>query len=237
MTSAPATRSASVPAQRPSGPETVRKLIRTAEALRPPVALADRIVKARWRMLVRDQSHEAARLQPGRHLHAEDAQDMLAQVPAEVDLAGWAEELQPANGAFSEAQTRLLVALLVDSYPAGRPASPDTYVETLIAMAEEEGLSPAMVAETYRTLVRTARFLPVPAEFIAAAQEVAWPLRAALRSVDQAQVLRAWLEHVLEPRAVAPPRPGVQGTVRDRPPATETPWLNGPGGLAPPVPL
>jgi len=103
-------------------------------------------------------------------LSVSEIQERLAELPAPEQLADAAQCIvRIATAPPNQNQTRLLVGLMVDSYPNGRPHAPDVYTEALILAAE--GVPPTVVALACHEIVRTCKFLPAPAEFIEKLEE------------------------------------------------------------------
>jgi hypothetical protein len=93
-----------------------------------------------------------------------------------------------------EAQTRLLVALMIDSFPAGRPHDPVSYFENAVFEVDALRLPPVAVAMGTREIVRTKSFMPSIAELLEACRSKAAELKSASKLVDRAIAARRDLE-------------------------------------------
>lgn len=116
------------------------------------------------------------------------------------------------------AQNRLLIGVLIDSYPNARPHEPATYLEALVAELAA-GEYPAMaVAKGCNMLVRSSTFVPSVAEVVQTVERVVTFLErvtyAYERHLDQRKVYEAtigWLREVpLYDQANPQPEPPIK---------------------------
>ncbi len=116
------------------------------------------------------------------------------------------------------AQNRLIVGVLIDSFPNARPHDPETYLEALVAELAA-GEYPAMaVAKACNMLVRSSKFVPSVAEVVQTVERVVAFLErvthAYERHLDQRKVYEAtiaWLrEAQLYDRENPQPEPPIK---------------------------
>jgi len=83
------------------------------------------------------------------------------------------------------AQTIALVAMMLDSYPSGRPANLSAYADSLVHDLIDLKFSPAVVAMACRSIRPTSKFLPSGAEMVEAAEKAKSELTCAIRHANQ----------------------------------------------------
>jgi hypothetical protein len=87
-------------------------------------------------------------------------------------------------------QVRLLLGLMIDRYPNGRPPNLPVYLEGLVDQVLAAGYPPAVVAAACDRWVATQKWLPTASELVDACKAQAWALKAALDALDRAAKLR-----------------------------------------------
>lgn len=152
-----------------------------------------------------------ARLGRGRGWPLGDVRDVM-EAETRLHALPNADALDSAETALREVvqaptEPRTLVpiiALLVDAFPHARPGNP-VQLAALYAdiLADDEmehpfaGFAPAVVAAAVRDLLKTSKFLPVPAEVHAACVRQRWAVYERWREARHLQALRADAERVL----------------------------------------
>lgn len=94
----------------------------------------------------------------------------------------------------NRAQTRLLVGLMLDSYPNARPHAPETYFEALAHELDASGYAPVAIACALREIVRKKAFVPAIAEVLEACEAEASKLRFHANALANGLKARMWLE-------------------------------------------
>lgn len=137
-----------------------------------------------------------------------DARRDLAAIPSEATLdrisavVGAALSQHPAK-----APTAVAVAVLFDTMPR-QPANPSTYLNALCFDLVELGFQPAVVAAACQELRRTATFVPVVGEVVAACRTVQERYVSLRRLTAHAREARARLKAaIIEAEREPPPRP------------------------------
>lgn len=128
----------------------------------------------------------------------------LQYQPDRLSLATIRNDLADAvMGKAAPTVNRLIVGLMVGSFPNVRPYSPETYLEALIEALDQTGLPPASVAKACNEITRTRSFAPSVAEVIEAAEKVQTEAKYTIRAIGQysetldwAGEVRAWLKAV-----------------------------------------
>lgn len=112
---------------------------------------------------------------PGERLQwARENQSLLASIPTANDEAQRAEDIRRAlTGAPDRRATVGLIAMLLDSYPTGRPPNLAAYADAIVHDLVAMGYSAPVVALACQTLRRTSKWLPSVAEVLQAAQDAA----------------------------------------------------------------
>lgn len=72
---------------------------------------------------------------------------------------------------YNPAQTRIIVGLMVNSFPNARPHSPESYLEAVIDQLEAAGLSPTAAAQGCEAVKVSSHFLPSIAEVVEACRK------------------------------------------------------------------
>lgn len=154
-----------------------------------------------------------ARFGRGRAWPLEDQRDALA-ASARLESLPAADELEAHETALQEAAegptepraTMAIIALMIDAYPAARPANPAQlaalYADVLSDDEVEHpdlfsGFQPAVVAAGVRELLRTSKFLPAPAEVHAACTRQRWSAYERWQEVSHLKAIRVDAERVL----------------------------------------
>ncbi len=128
----------------------------------------------------------------------------LQYQPDRLSLATIRNDLATAiMGKAAPTANRLIVGLMVGSFPNVRPYSPETYLEALVEALDQTGLPPASVAKACNEITRTRSFAPSVAEVIEMAERVQAEAKITIRAIGQygetldwAADVRAWLKGV-----------------------------------------
>lgn len=124
-------------------------------------------------------------------IQADMAGPLCADAAKRMGELADAIEAQP----FDLAKVRMIVALMVDSFPNARPHSPETYIEALVQQIEADEYSSAVVANACDAVVRKSTFLP-------SVSEVLEKCEAAEREADNLIHLARLARAVIQERAV-----------------------------------
>lgn len=141
------------------------------------------------RPIVRSQSMRDAELE---HLRA-----VLDVLPSKAAFQDMKARVAPALATFDFNSTRLIVALMVDGFPNGRPHEPVVYVESLIQELKVSGFSPAVAAKACNDVLRGMRFLPAVAELVGLASSAREDVERFFRTIDRGLASRADHEQAL----------------------------------------
>jgi hypothetical protein len=145
----------------------------------------------------------------------ENAAAALAAMPSTEELSAVEAMLEGVVQATPDrAKVKVILSLMIDSFPNGRPADVATYLETLVHYAMHDRLSPHVVALTCKEIERTAKFLPAVSEFLEQAGKLN-NAQSMLERTTQAIDVRRRLEEGLAMPMAPPPRATVW-----EPPAT-----------------
>jgi hypothetical protein len=137
-----------------------------------------------------------------------DARGDLAAIPSEATLDRISAVVAAALSQLPDkAPTAAAVAVLFDTMPR-QPANPATYLNALCFDLVELGFQPAVVAAACQELRRTATFVPVISELIAACRTVQERYVSLQRLTAHAREARARLKTaIIEAEREPPPRP------------------------------
>ena len=131
----------------------------------------------------RDRWHQGWAHQLANYQHK--AREWMAYAPSLAELKQRQALLEAGyKGASDRNVSRALIGLLLDSFPAGRPADFDRYADAILHDVVELGFSPQILARACQIVRRTSEFLPTVARVITACEEAKKELRAHLQTAN-----------------------------------------------------
>ena len=143
------------------------------------------------------------------------AQEVLSYDVDEAALAQLPVAISRALSASPDRKaTALLIGLLIDAFPAGRPANMAVYVGSMAYDLADMGFGPAIVAMACREVRRSATFLPTIAELVKACSAARKELEGRRSMADRLNSIRADAKAISalpepdEPVRVAPMKRG-----------------------------
>lgn len=127
---------------------------------------------------------------------SERAKELLTMFPSPSECAGIVEALRAeVNKPASPKANLAMVGILLDTFPAGRPANLAAYLAAIVHDVTALGFTPSEVATACQTIRRSNTFLPSVAEIVAACTKARdeWQgaLQLAERHVDIIAKVRA----------------------------------------------
>jgi hypothetical protein len=133
------------------------------------------------------------------------AQALAAMAPPPQDVEACGKTLSDALDTPTDpAMSRQVVGMLLDAFPAGRPANLTAYADSILHDVTQLAFSPAAVIMGCQTIRRTSKFLPAVAEVIEACETARKDLRT--RFDSHIRMARK-VEHAREIAALPEPEP------------------------------